>query len=596
MVRSSARTSLIALSLLTAAASLPFLPSEARADDELKLDWTGRIQTDLRFRIEDKSIGDFHSKLELPAGVERNQNLFNLQLKSTFGRFRGVASINFQLNGVTGKLNGLGDLSDYQKVQPFSFEPQALYIEGKDLFLKGLDLRIGHQIVSWGVADQFNPTNNLSADDLRDPLLFGRQQANFMVKLDYWVTKSLSLSGVLVPIFKPALLPFSAALGVGAVDRLPFTNAAFRHRIEAENATSASAQIGFPTTVSSATPVIPDPLPENMQGAIRIAGTIADQDVSLSYYNGRTDFPQPFLNHTKQTAGLRCDPDDKTKCVKGLLETDVSLMYPRMHVYGLNATGEVNPFKWISDKIHGVGYRFEAALVVPERTTLKLIQDALNVAIPLPAGEYDYDNDGKPGGNEPAVVDATPFLKWTVGLDYAFGDHMYLNVQWVHGLADEFGAGDFLHEGYSVRQSGVTTSDADTRARCVLSPQLTLIGDGTKCAREVLAPKLGDYAVIGADFKFFDDAMLVRLFTLWSMSGITIDEWSETEQKRTRKHYGLFTKEGFSAVLFPEVNYNFGNGLELGAGALIELGKDYTKFGDPAAGGSTVFTRGKFSF
>ena len=590
MIRTSARTSLVALSLLVA------FSAEARADDDLKLEWTGRIQSDLRFRVEDKAIGDFYNKLDLAPGVERNQNLFNLKLKSTFGRFTGVASVDFVLNGVTGSLDGLGDLSSYEKIQPYRFEPQALYIEAKDLIVKGLDLRVGHQIVSWGVADQFNPTNNLNADDLRDPLLFGRQQANFMVKLDYWVTKSLSLSGVLVPVFKPALLPYSAALGVGAVDRLPFTDERLRHRIAAETATSAGSQIGYPTVVSRATPVLPDPTPENMQVAFRIAGTIAEQDISLSYYNGRTDFPQPFLNHTKQTPGLRCDPDDSKRCIKGVLETEVSLAYPKMHVYGLNATGEVNPFSWISDKIHGMGYRVEAALVVPQRSTLQLLNDALSVAIPLPAGEYDYDNDGKPGGELPAVVDATAFLKWTVGLDYAFGDHVYLNAQWVHGLADEFGAGDFLHEGYSVRQSSVTTSETDTRSRCVLSPQLTLLGDGTRCAREVLAPKLGDYVVVGVDLKFLDDAALLRLFTLWSMSGVTVTEWSETENKRVSRHFGLFTKEGFSAVLFPELTYNFGSGLELGAGALIELGKDYSKFGDPAAGGSTVFTRGKFSF
>lgn len=584
MIRTSARTSLVALSLLIA------FSSEARADDDLKLEWTGRIQTDLRFRVEDKSKGDFYNKLALVPGVERNQNLFNLKLKATFGRFVGVASTEFVLNGVPAKLEGLGDLSTYEKVQPYRFEPQALYIEAKDLVVKGLDFRIGHQIVSWGVGDQFNPTNNLNADDLRDPLLFGRQQANFMVKLDYWVTKSLSLSSVLVPIFKPALLPYSAALGVGAVDRLPFTDERLRHRIAAETATSAGSQIGYATVVSRATPVIPDSTPENMQVALRIAGTVAEQDISLSYYNGRTDFPQPFLNHTRQTPGLRCDPDDSKRCIKGVLETEVSLAYPKMHVYGLNMTGEVNPFSWISDKIHGMGYRVEAALVVPQRSTLQLLNDALSVAIPLPAGEYDYDNDGTPGGAQPAVVDATAFLKWTLGLDYAFGDHVYLNAQWVHGLADEFGAGD------SVRQSSVTTNEADTRSRCVLSPQLTLLADGTRCAREVLAPRLGDYVVVGVDLKLFDDAALLRLFTLWSMSGVTITEWSETENKRVSRHFGLFTKEGFSAVLFPEFTYNFGNGLELGAGALIELGRDYTKFGDPAAGGSTVFTRGKFSF
>ena len=176
----ASRASIAAFSLLAAFAS------EARADDELKLDWSGRIQSDLRLRVEDRGIGDFYNRIELPVGVERNQNLFNLQLKSTFGRFKGVASMDFVLNGVPGKLDSLSDLSTYEKVQPYRFEPQALYIEAKDLIVKGLDFRVGHQIVSWGVADQFNPTNNLNADDLRDPLLFGRQQANFMVKLDYW--------------------------------------------------------------------------------------------------------------------------------------------------------------------------------------------------------------------------------------------------------------------------------------------------------------------------------------------------------------------------------------------------------------------------
>ena len=34
-----------------------------------------------------------------------------------------------------------------------------------------------------------NPTNNLNPDDLRDPLLFGKQAGNFMVKADYYITK-----------------------------------------------------------------------------------------------------------------------------------------------------------------------------------------------------------------------------------------------------------------------------------------------------------------------------------------------------------------------------------------------------------------------
>jgi hypothetical protein len=60
--------------------------------------------------------------------------------------------------------------------------------------------------------------------------------------------------------------------------------------------------------------------------------------------------------------------------------------------------------------------------------------------------------------------------------------------------------------------------------------------------------------------------------------------------------HSLFSSEGFSASIYPELDYNFGNGLELGAGALLLLGGSWTKFGDPAAGGSLVFTRARFSF
>lgn len=561
----------------------------ARAEG-LETEWGGKIQTDLRFRVQEKSIGSVYDKGILPAGVGRNQNLLNLKFKATHGTFSGVANVDFYLNGYQAAPKTFADLSQFDKTEPYSLEPQSLYIEAKDLFVRGLDLRIGNQIVLWGVADQFNPTNNLNADDLRDPLLFGKQQGNFMVKADYWLTDSLSFSGVLVPIFKPALLPRSAALGVGAVDRLPFTNAATRNRIESESA--FGAYYGLPTVVSSAVPTLPEPRAENMQFAYRIAGTIAEQDVALSYYNGRTDFPQPIANHTRQSKTPVCNPNDPKDCTQGLLETDVTLAYPRMHVYGLNVAGEINPFKWIKDSIRGMGYRIEAALVVPQAQQLTLTNDALTIGgLPQAAGEYDYAGNGKPGsGTRPNIVDATPFLKWTVGLDYAFGEDLYVNAQWVHGLADEYGAGDFLHEGYAVRQSGVSTGKSDTLGKCIFPKR-----DGSQCATETLHPRLGDYLVLGADYHI-TDAILARLFTLWDLSGYTFASYDKSTKQREQGHYGLFTKEGFTAVLFPELDWNAGNGLELALGALFLLGRDYTKFGDPAAGGSQVWTRARYSF
>ncbi|MFT3773122.1 MAG: hypothetical protein QM820_47685 [Minicystis sp.] len=603
MNRSACCRSLFLASLLLTAGA-----GSARAD-ELKVDWGGKIQSDLRFRLQDQSVGNYYDKATLPAGIERNQSLLSIKLKASYGSFAGVANVDMYLNPVGSQLKqpkGFSDLQKYNETAPFTFEPQALYVEGKNLGLKGLDLRVGQQLVLWGVADQFNPTNNLNADDLRDPLLFGKQVPNFMVKLDYWVTKSFSISGVLVPVFRPALLPRSSALGAVDIQRMPFTSADLRHRIESEFAYAAS--LGYPTVINKVTPVLPETSAENMQFAYRLAGTIGEQDIALSYYLGRTDFPQPFSNHTFQKDGQKCDPNKPSNCNAGTLRTNALLGYPRMHVFGFNMSGEFNPFKKISESIHGIGYRVEAALVVPARSTIRLTQDALP-ALFQQAGEYDY-NASDPGRGDAPVVEQTPFLKWTVGLDYSFGSHVYTNVMWIHGLADEFGAGDFMHEGWNVRQSSATSplnptaplsaTGAQIGAICVnASPKKPNAGD--QCATETLAPKLGDYLVLGADFKFLDDAGLFRLFTIWSLSGVTMESWkyddeTKTTGKRVRTHYSLFTKEGFSASIYPELDYNFGNGLELGAGALILLGKSWTKFGDPAAGGSLAFMRARYSF
>ena len=573
----------LAPALLTLTLSAPAL-----ADDELSINIGGKIQSDLRFRTERKGIGDFYNRIELPEGPERNWNMISLNTDASYGRFKAVAQIDFTLDGFSQDLQTVGDLYRIDKVEPYWFQVQSLYINAKDLFLDGLDLRIGQQVVSWGVGDQFNPTNLLNPDDLRDPLLFGKQAGNFMVKADYWLNEDIQFTGVMVPVFQPALLPRSAPLYTAAVERLPFNDPALRHRIAAENATSAGF-MNTPVAVSNARPTLPETNFENMQWAYRMAGNFGGQDIALSYYYGRNDFPVPIANHTSLKKGEQCDPADKTRCINGILQTEVTLAYPKMHVYGLNATGEI-PLSWIKDDLHGIGYRLEAGLFVPERTTIKLTQDALDLAIPQPAGEYDYDGDGKPGGRQPAVVDPTPFLKWVIGLDYTVGEHFYVNAQWVHGMVDEFGAGDFFHEGWAVRSSDVTSNEGDTVFQCALKKT------GETCARELLHPRIGDYVVLGMDFKLMNNALLLRLFNILDVSGIYEDRWDEAQQKRVRIHHSPFSDEGFSMVVYPEANYNFGNGLELAAGALLQLGKDYTKFGDSAVGGSTVWTRGKFSF
>jgi hypothetical protein len=568
---------------------------EARA--ELDLRWGGKLQSDIRFRTTTKGFGGFYDRKEVRAGVARNENIFKLKMDVAAGRFFGVAEVDLVYLGYSHAFDSIGDLGLREEVDPFRIEAHAIYIEATDILLRGLDLRVGQQQVFWGKGDQFNPTNTINPNDVEDPLLFGEQVANLMVKLDYTPGTNWTTTFVLVPIFKPALLPDSAPLGLAASDRMPMIDEQLRWRLHTEQGFTDEV-LGFPTVVTRAVPDLPERSADNMQWAARIAGTVWDHDIAFSYYMGRTDVPQAYLNLTRSRREQRCNPDDPKDCINGLLETETRLGFPRMQVAGFNMAGQLDLFGWLTKKIKPIGYRIEVGVYFPQAANIVLVQEELDMILTkLPAGEYEYRFDGADGGR-PLVVDDTPFAKWVVGLDYTFNKHLYANIQWVHGMADEFGAGDFISEGYAVRKGGV--GDITPAMPCLLKPaaeqQRCLSDVGEQVAVELLRPRLADYLVIGVDVKLLADKLLLRLFSIWDLSGIDEERWDEQAQKRVRTHHSMFSKKGFSAVIYPELLYSFGNGFDLGAGALLMLGEDHTKFGDPASGGSQVFTRARLQF
>ncbi len=586
------------------------MPSESVDDeigelDKLELKWGGRIQTDLRFQVQPKSAGifydtkddTFYSRDDISTGVRRNENIFKLKLDALYGRFTGVVDVDFVWLGYPGNIDGIGDLSLNDRTSPYYIQANALYVEATDIFLDGMDLRIGQQLVQWGKADQFNPTNNLNANDLEDVLMFGEQRANMMVRLDYNPWSSFVLSGVLVPVFKPALLPRSSSLGLLMNDRMPFVSSSLRYRMHYEKAFAERPKdllpTRYPTVTSAVEPQLPDLSFGNMQFAFRLAYTLLDQDIAISYYRGRHDIPQAIGNHTVLSDQALCSRDDPADCVNGLLETTAQVAYPEMQVVGWNMAGEI-PLDWISQSLGGIGYRLEVGVYFPQELRAKLTQDEINMGmIVQPAGEYDYDNDGQPGGPKPIVVEDTPFAKWTLGFDYSFGAHVMANLMWVHGLADEFGAGDFFHEGWAVRQGGVVVDDESAFEQCAIFEGTAACGP--RYASEIIRPRIGDYAVLGVDIRFADDQALFRLFAILDMGPYYRDYYDEAEGSRVRKYMDIFG-DGFSAILFPEFDFNFGNGFELGVGGLIQMGKNYTKFGDPAASGSFVWTRARYSY
>ena len=572
-----------------------------RAVPKLDVQVGGGLSSDVRFRVQRKSLGAWYDHYELPIGFSRNENIASFRLKASVSRFTGMLDLDFVLVGFSDDIDGVPGLSYRQDVHPYRFESHAAWLGARDLLFKGFDLRFGYQLVQWGVGDQFNPTNLLNADDLEDPHLFGDQQANLMLKIDYTLLNAVTFSAVAVPIFKPALLPDSASLGIAATERLPFTDEEFRWRVHSEKEMGRAA-LGYPTIVGDTVVELPETNLRNTQLAFRIATTLAQQDIALSFYRGFNDFPVPLQNVTTvdaSYAGCELDPappalrvdevGEDEECIDGVLSTETTLGYPRIHVLGLNLSGEI--------PVVGIGYRAEVGVFFPNRQTMRIYNPALEPFVQ--AGEYDYDGDGEPGGGEPPeVVSNKVFAKWTLGLDYRIAGHVMINAQWVHGMVDEFGAGDFVRPAYGndVRYGeaiGWTPAEADGRPLLI---DCATGGQGGQCAKETLRPKLADYLVFGVDVSFAREAGLFRVFTLWDLSGYT-ERWFDLDAfERTEVFHHPFSKKGFSAVIYPTFVWDFGYGFELEVGALLKFGQDHTKFGDPAAGGSEVFFKGRYLF
>lgn len=569
-----------------------FLVPLVHAQD-LTVDFGGQVQSDIRFALNAKETGPFYDRKDAPPSIARDWLFAKGRGRVGFGKFAAKADVDLVFSGIPKQPEGLEGLAQRELIEAFHVEAHALYVEARDL-LPGLDLRVGNQKVLWGVGDQFNPTNMLNPLDLQDPLLFGDRIANNMIRVDWTPpvgNQSWSLSGVVVPVFRPAQLPETAGLGVTKTERLPFTNDQLRWLVESEQGVAAEV-LGVPTVVDKVNVVLPKADIRNAQFQVRLAGMIGAQDIALSFYRGFADIPQPIANHVRYEAGRQCAapaaPGVDPECINGLMKTDLTVTYPRMDVIGLNMAGEIP----LPGGVPGLGYRLEAAMNFPGEMGMALTQDPLDLPlIPQPGGTYPY-----PEGTNNLVLDKRPFAKWTLGLDYSFGSKVYTNMQWVHGFADEWGAGDFFQPGYSVRASGLGVPGLQALGECVgVGGPGT--GNGEKCAREVLRPRLGDYLVWGVDYKPLETGQLItRLFTIFDLNGVTISEFDADLGERTMTHKSMFTKDGFSGVLYPEVQYNFGGGFELHGGALIYLGKEWTKFGSPEVGPSMLFTRARYSF
>ena len=515
------------------------LSSAAYADVEVK--FGGAISSDIRYRLNGEEVPPDGAPVPYPSqqrllkyGFSRNENLIKAQL--TLGiasKVKAVADVDFVWYGYS-DVNDLDAATLHERVDPYRLEAHAAYIDVYKI-VPHLDLRIGRQVVVWGTADKFNPTNVVNTLDLSDPLLFGKAIANDMIKLDLNPFGDLIISAVFVPIFRPAQLPRTAPLALTQVQRpAPVQEDKIRSTL------GALAQAMPPSLINVAT-MQPEPSIQNAQEAVRISGRIPkiDVDASVMYYNGRFGIPSPSFTVNSPNSVV-----------------NVAVMWPRMQVVGFDFAGSI-------EKLKGLGYWFEGAVYFPQEITYGVYNDSFGGHDPVTFVQDPNDPNnyslkiGYPEAQRGTVVPSTPFFKATVGVDFSWNKYVYTNLQYVHGFIDEFGQGK---QCYALPGEGP--------------------GGATRCES-----RIGEYLVAGADVKLFNDALLLRFFGAFKVPHI--DNIGGSFKDEMPK---------FTAVLFPQISWAVWDATELSLGAFIFLGDSSTKFGDPAAGASEIFAKAKFTY
>ncbi|MSP62540.1 MAG: hypothetical protein EXR72_19850 [Myxococcales bacterium] len=535
-------------------AALALSGASARAEVELK--FSGMISSDIRFRLKgEPQDTPYPSQLQLLRyGFSRNDNVVKAKLSLNVGsKVKAVADADIVFYGYS-DVRDLDSLTLRERVDPYRLELHAAYLDVYNL-LPHLDLRIGRQVVVWGSADQFSPTNNVNTLDLSDSLLFGRALANNMVRLDYNPKSDWLMTAVWVPIFRPAQLPRTAPIYLRQIDRpAPVQSAEARDflYVQAQNPSLSPTQINVFTYQ-------PEVSLSNSQMALRLAGRLGGADLSLSYYHGRFGLPVgpvATINHANKVA-------------------DVAVAWPRMDVLGFDVAGTI-------EKLGGMGYWIEGAVFFPEQVEFALYDeladgkrtevrfDEIGAAFPRrfidEKGTYrdENGNPAAPVGERAIVVPKTPFPKITIGGDISIGSHVYVNMQYVHGFIDEFGSGTQTH------------ALVDAKKACQAPGQ-------AGCEKPRLDNRIGDYFIVGGDVKLFGDALLFRLFAVVKIPSLSVPGFKFDDYK-------------FTGVLFPQLAWTVWDGAELSAGAFIFLGDRSTKFGDPSAGASEMFLKAKFTY
>ena len=127
-------------------------------------------------------------------------------------------------------------------------------------YIGRFDFRIGHQIVVWGRADGFNPTDNITPKNMlvRSPDEDDRREANFLLR-SFINLQPLRIEAIWVPVYSASVIPTSL--------------------------------VSFPPGIELSEPDYPDANLSNGAIAARLNLEMASFDGSVSYFTGYNPFP-----------------------------------------------------------------------------------------------------------------------------------------------------------------------------------------------------------------------------------------------------------------------------------------------------------------
>ena len=423
----------------------------------------------------------------------------------------------------------LNDMSDRRLVDDYRLESDALYVEFYDLLIDGLDLRLGRQIVSWGSADQFNPTNPVNALDLEDPIKFGDRVANEMAVLTWtapWYVEGESgtifdeftLSAVAVPVFRSGILPESGLLVFQDTDLL--AQRANTPTLQgmaglADPFVAAGGEFLFDVDVQT-----PELHGRNVQYGAHMGMNLVGVSLGFMYYKGFSDVPYPgrltpTIPDDFAAIASTMDLDDMQKLLEdnpellppGLsVSNNVLLKFPRVQMVG-------GHFSTSLDFLGGMGLWGEVALYMHDDVKLEL----------------DFDGFMPDASGAEVLAEGGMFVKAAAGMDYSITRYWYVNAQYLYGFVDEFGADTLNH-----------------------------------------------YVVLVNDYKLFNESVIARTSVILGMEDLPLldaDGVAQVDEAGEEKT-GIIP----SGVVYPNLIINAIENTELNIGAFIYFGREDTKF------------------